>query len=66
MLKDMRSFDISYGIGALSFDRVVYYLRASVSLIPFLVCKNLDLDDVKRTNITLHFAYRTVRHALGV
>ncbi|XP_071912422.1 uncharacterized protein [Coffea arabica] len=65
-LKDPGSFSIPCTIGSINFSKALCDLGASVSLIPLTVARQLGLHELKRTNITLQLADRSIRHPLGV
>lgn len=55
-LKDLGSFFIPSVVGSESFNKVLYDLRASISLIPLSICKRLDIRELKSTTVTLQLA----------
>ncbi|XP_071924761.1 uncharacterized protein [Coffea arabica] len=65
-LKDPGSFSIPCTIGNIDFSKALCDLGASVLLIPLTVARQLDLHELKRTNLTLQLADRSIRHPLGV
>ncbi|XP_071905631.1 uncharacterized protein [Coffea arabica] len=65
-LKDPGSFSIPCTIGNVDFSKALCDLGASVSLIPLTVARQLGLHELKRTNITLQLADRSIRYPLGV
>ncbi|XP_071940114.1 uncharacterized protein [Coffea arabica] len=65
-LKDPGSFSIPCTIGNVNFSKALCDLGASVSLIPLTVARQLGLYELKRTNITLQLADRSIRYPLGV
>lgn len=48
----------------MDFDRFLCDLGASVSLIPFSVCKKLDIEDMKPTNVSLKLADRSFEYPI--
>ncbi|XP_050875030.1 uncharacterized protein LOC127078632 [Lathyrus oleraceus] len=50
----------------MNFERALCDLEASVSLIPFPVCKKLDMGDMKSTNVSLHLADGSVKYPIGM
>nr|XP_027088709.1 uncharacterized protein LOC113710060 [Coffea arabica] len=65
-LKELGSFSIPCTIGNIEFLKVLCDLGASVSLIPLMVARQLRLHELKRTNITLQLADRSVRYPVRV
>ncbi|XP_071928190.1 uncharacterized protein [Coffea arabica] len=65
-LKDPGSFSIPCTIGNVDFSKALCDLGASVSLIPLTVARQLGLHELKRTNITLQLADRSIRYPVGV
>ncbi|XP_071939213.1 uncharacterized protein [Coffea arabica] len=65
-LKDPGSFSIPCTIGNVDFSKALCDLGASVSLILLTVARQLGLHELKRTNITLQLADRSIRYPLGV
>ncbi|XP_071928189.1 uncharacterized protein [Coffea arabica] len=65
-LKDPGSFSIPCTIGNVDFSKALCDFGASVSLIPLTVARQLGLHELKRTNITLQLADRSIRYPLGV
>ncbi|XP_074282896.1 uncharacterized protein LOC141607445 [Silene latifolia] len=47
-------------------DKALCDLGASVSVMPYSVCKKLNMRHLKVTNVTLQMADRTVKRSLGV
>ena len=52
-LNDLDSFSIPFLIGNVSIDRALCDLGSSVSLMPYLNFKRLDLGELRPTNISL-------------
>ncbi|XP_027082493.1 uncharacterized protein [Coffea arabica] len=65
-LKDPGSFTVPCTIGNVEFSKALCDLGASVSLIPLTVAKQLGLKELKRTNISLQLADRSIRHSMGI
>ncbi|XP_027109132.1 uncharacterized protein [Coffea arabica] len=65
-LKDSGSFTVSCTIGNVEFFKALCDLGASVSLIPLTVTRQLGLKELKRTNISLQLADRSIRHPMGI
>ncbi|XP_050889583.1 uncharacterized protein LOC127094850 [Lathyrus oleraceus] len=63
-LKDLGSFSIPCHISTMNFDRFLCDLGASVSLIPLSVCKKLDIEDMKPTNVSLKLADRSFEYPI--
>nr|XP_027071856.1 uncharacterized protein LOC113696676 [Coffea arabica] len=65
-LKDAESFIVPCTIGNVEFSKALCDLGASVSLIPLTVARQLGLKKLKRTNISLQLADRSIRHPMGI
>ncbi|XP_042396837.1 uncharacterized protein LOC121986983 [Zingiber officinale] len=65
-LKDPGSFSIPCMIRNHNFDKAFCDLGASVNLIPFSLCKKLNLGELKITTLALQLADRSVRYPLGI
>ncbi|XP_031090972.1 uncharacterized protein LOC115995968 [Ipomoea triloba] len=65
-LKDLGSFTILCIIGGFVVGSVLCDLGANVSLMPYSLCKRLNLGEPKPTTMTLHMADRSVKHPVGV
>ena len=59
--KDPGSPTISVNIGGTCIEKALLDLGASVNLLPYSVCKQLGLGELKPTNITLSLADRSVK-----
>ena len=64
--KDLRSPTISVNIGGTCIDKALLDLGASVNLLPYSVYKQLGLEELKPTNITLSLADRSVKIPKGI
>ena len=64
--KDPGSLTILVNIGGTCIDKALLDLGASVNLLPYLVCKQLGLGELKPTNITLSLADRLVKIPKGI
>ena len=64
--KDPGSPTISVNIGGTCIDKELLDLGASVNLLPYSVYKQLGLGELKRTNITLSLADRSVKIPKGI
>ena len=64
--KDPGSPTISVNIGGTCIDKALLDLGASVNLLPYSVCKQLGLGELKATNITLSLADRSVKIPKGI
>ena len=64
--KDPGSPIISVNIGGTCIDKALLDLGASVNLLPYSVYKQLDLGELKPTNITLSLADRSVKIPKGI
>lgn len=60
-MKYSRSFSISCQLGTMSFERALYYLGASIILMPLSICKRLGIWEMKPTNMSLQLADRSVK-----
>ncbi|XP_027062945.2 uncharacterized protein [Coffea arabica] len=65
-LKDPRSFTVPCTIGNVEFSKALCDLGASVSLIPLTVVRQLELKELKRTNISLQLADKSIRHPMDI
>lgn len=65
-LKDPGSFTVPYSIGGTHFDKALFDIGASVSLMPYFIYKKLDLDELKPTNMCLSLADKSVTYPLGI
>ncbi|XP_063941166.1 uncharacterized protein LOC135149396 [Daucus carota subsp. sativus] len=65
-LKDPGSFSLPCTIGKMENIKALCDLGASVSLMPYTICKRLGLGELKKTRISLQLADRTIKHPLGV
>ncbi|XP_027109088.1 uncharacterized protein [Coffea arabica] len=65
-LKDPGSFTVHCTIGNVKFSKALCDLGASVSLILLTVTRQLGLKELKRTNISLQLADRSIRHPMGI
>ena len=64
--KDLGSPTISVNIGGTCIDKALLDLGASVNLLPYSVYKQLGLEELKPTNITLSLADRSVKIPKGI
>ena len=64
--KDPGSPTISVNIGGTCIDKALLDLGVSVNLLPYSVCKQLGLGELKATNITLSLADRSVKIPKGI
>ncbi|XP_027157875.1 uncharacterized protein LOC113759498 [Coffea eugenioides] len=65
-LKDPESFTVPCTIGNVEFFKALCDIGASVSLIPLTMARQLGLKELKRTNISLQLADRSIRHPMGI
>ena len=65
-LSDPRSFSIPCLVRNVTINRALYDLGASVSLIPYSICKKLQAGDLKPTAIFLQLADRSVEYPMGI
>ena len=64
--KDLRSPTISVNIGGTCVDKALLDLGASVNLLPYSMYKQLGLEELKPTTITLSLADRLVKIPKGI
>ena len=64
--KDPGSPTISVNIGGTCIDKALLDLGASVNLLPYSVYKQLGLEELKPTNITLSLADRSIKIPKGI
>ncbi|XP_031101856.1 uncharacterized protein LOC116005760 [Ipomoea triloba] len=65
-LKDPGSFAIPCIVGGFVVGRALCDLGASVSLMPYSLCKRLNLGEPKPTTMTLQMADRSIKRPVGV
>lgn len=65
-LKDPGSFSLLCTIGKMENMKALCDLGASVSLMPYSICKRLGLGELQKTRISLQLADRSVKYPLGV
>ncbi|XP_031127527.1 uncharacterized protein LOC116029619 [Ipomoea triloba] len=65
-LKDPGSFAIPCIVGGFVVGRALCDLRASMSLMPYSLCKRLNLGEPKPTTMTLQMADRSIKRPVGV
>ena len=65
-LKDPGCFIIPCVIGGTQFDRALYDIGASISLMPYSIYKNLNLEELKPTNMCLSMADKSITYPLGI
>ncbi|XP_019184848.1 PREDICTED: uncharacterized protein LOC109179823 [Ipomoea nil] len=65
-LKDPGSFSIPCIVGGFVVSRALCDLGASVSLMPYSLCKRLNLGEPKPTTMTLQIADRSIKRPVGV
>ncbi|XP_058002304.1 uncharacterized protein LOC131179469 [Hevea brasiliensis] len=65
-LKDLGSFSIRCLIGNMNIEKALCDLGASVSLMPLLICKKLDVGELKPITISLQLADRSVKYPMGI
>jgi len=65
-LSDPGSFSIPCSVGGLTISRALCDLGASVSLMPYSICKKLQEGELKPTTISLQLVDRSVKYPLGV
>jgi len=60
-LKDPGSFSIPCAIGDVLTNRALCDLRVSVSLMPYSICKWLQVGELKPTTVSIQLADRSVK-----
>ncbi|XP_074288743.1 uncharacterized protein LOC141613900 [Silene latifolia] len=65
-LKDPGSFSIACNIGPLSIDNALCDLGASVSVMPYKICNQLNMTKLKCTNMTIQLAEKSIKHPMGI
>ncbi|XP_074304183.1 uncharacterized protein LOC141638903 [Silene latifolia] len=65
-LKDPGIFSIPYNIGPLAIDNALCDLGASVSVMPYTICKQLKMTKLKCINMTLQIADRSIKCPMGI
>ena len=65
-LSDPESFSIPYSVGDITISRALCNLGASVSLMPYSICKKLRVGELKPTAISLQLADRSVKYPLDI
>ncbi|CAM8990443.1 unnamed protein product [Rhodiola kirilowii] len=65
-LGDPGSFSISCYIGGVKIERAMCDLGASISLMPYLLCKKLNIGEPMPTQMTLRLADRSSRYPRGI
>ncbi|XP_042472166.1 uncharacterized protein LOC122054801 [Zingiber officinale] len=65
-LQDPGSLSIPCKIGSKLIPRAFYDLGASVSLLPYSLCKKLSLQNIKLTTMTLQLADHSCRYPMGI
>ena len=65
-LKDPCSFTIPCRIGELAFNKALYDIGASVSLMPYSIYEKIDFGELKPTTMCLSMADKYIKYPLGV
>ncbi|XP_074283510.1 uncharacterized protein LOC141608058 [Silene latifolia] len=65
-LKDPGSFSIPCHIGHLAISKALCDSGASVNVMPYSICKKLNMGQLNITNMTLQMADRSLQRPLGV
>jgi len=65
-LKELGSFSIRCLIGNVIIDRASCSLGSSISLMPYLIFKNLNLGELRPTNIFLQLVDHSIKYPLGI
>ncbi|XP_020423839.1 uncharacterized protein LOC109950205 [Prunus persica] len=64
--KDPGNFSIPCTIGTISFQRALCDLGSSINLMPLSVAKRIGLGEIKKTNISLQMADRSLTYPQGI
>ncbi|RYQ90536.1 hypothetical protein Ahy_B09g096592 [Arachis hypogaea] len=64
--KDPGSFHVPCAIGETMFDRALYYLGASINLMPLSLVKRLQINEILPTDVVIRLADKTQKQARGV
>ena len=65
-LKDPSCFITPYRIGYIAFNKSLYDIGASVSLMNYSIYKKIDIGDLKPTTMFLSIADKSIKYPLGV
>jgi len=65
-LSDPGNFSIPCSFRDVAIRRALCDLRASVSLMPYSICKKLQVGDLKPITISLQLADRSVKYLMGI
>ena len=65
-LKDPSCFTVPCEIEGTHFDKALYDIGASISLMPYSIYKKLDLEELKPTNMCLSMAEKSITYPLGI
>ncbi|XP_044474078.1 uncharacterized protein LOC123202290 [Mangifera indica] len=65
-LKDPGSFSIPCEVGKESFEKALYDLSVSISLMPLSICRRSELGELKPTTVTLQLADRSINYPTGI
>ena len=64
--EDPGAFTIPFRVGSLHFSKALFYLGASINLMPLSIYKKLGLGDPKPTAMRLLMVDRTVKKPIGI
>ena len=59
-------YTIPYKIGDLAFNKALYDIGDSVSLMPYSIFKKIDLGELKPTTMCISMANKSIKYPLGV
>jgi len=65
-LEDLRSFSIPCAVGDVIINRALYDLGASISLMPYLIYRRLEVGEVTHTTMSIQLADRYIKYPLGM
>ena len=65
-LKDPGSFTIPYRIGELAFNKALYDIGTSVSLMPYSIYEKIDFGELKPTIMCLSMVDKYIKYLLSV
>ena len=65
-LSDPGSFSIPCSVGDMTISKALCDLGASVSLMPYSICKKLQVGELKPTTISLQLADRSVKYLFDI
>jgi len=60
-----KSFFITCSISEIFIDPALCDLKTSVSLMPLFICKNIQVDDLKLTTVSIQLTDHAIKHPMG-